>query len=437
MADNTKIEWADATVNAINGCTRVSPGCGGPGPHGGCYAERLAATRLRNHPSRPGLAIMTINGPRWTGKVHLHEPELLKPLRWQKPRSIFWNAHGDIFHPAVLDEWIDSVFAVCALTPHHTHMILTKRSERMREYMTGGTIARQSAVWQAMYGYAKTAKAADVLDSWYGGPQPHQWPLPNVWLGVSVEDQTRADERIPDLLATPAAKRFLSCEPLLEAVSLAEWIEPAGLDTTLGLSNPGLDWVIVGGESGPRARPMHPDWPRAIRDQCANAGVPFFFKQWGEWEVALDRERDDPDCRADYSNNYVDHGKSKWLNLAGGCGFHGERFHVMRRVGKKDAGRLLDGVEHNGFPGIASEGQAVPEPLKRIIARVTHPVLSPSIEADTRLRDDLKLDDLDLQTIALDCDVEWGIEIRDLEWRGWVTPASVAATIEKHTGNRS
>ena len=422
MADNTKIEWADATVNAINGCTRISPGCGGPGHHGGCYAERLAATRLRNHPSRPGLAVMTSNGPRWTGKVHLHETELLKPLRWQRPRRIFWNAHGDTFHEAVSDEWIDSVFAVCALTPHHTHMILTKRSERMRAYMTGGTIARQSAVWQAMYGYAKTAKAADVLDSWYGGPGPHQWPLRNVWLGVSVEDQTRADERCEDFRNTPAAVKFVSYEPALGPVDWSGWEF--------------VNQIIAGGEGGPKARPPHPDWFRSTRDWCTPNDVAFFFKQWGEWEVALDRERDDPDWRADYSNNYVDRGKSKWLNLAGGSGFHGERFHVMRRVGKKAAGRLLDGVEHNGFPSIANEDQAVPEPLKRIIARVTHPVLSPSIEADTRLRDDLKLDDLDLQTIALDCDVEWGIEIRDLEWRGWVTPASVAATIEKHTGNR-
>ena len=206
MADNTTIEWADATVNAINGCTRVSPGCGGPGPHGGCYAERLAATRLRNHPSRPGLAIMTPNGPRWTGKVHLHEPELLKPLRWQKPRRIFWNAHGDIFHPAVPDEWIDRVFASCAATPQHTHMILTKRSERMRDYMNGPWQVRLLPHLKHLQD--RPAGHGVMLQTTNG-------VLPNVWLGVSVEDQQAANERIPDLLHAPAARRFLSCDPFM------------------------------------------------------------------------------------------------------------------------------------------------------------------------------------------------------------------------------
>jgi hypothetical protein len=117
-----------------------------------------------------------------------------------------------------------------------------------------------------------------------------------------------------------------------------------------------LDWIIVGGESGPGARPMHPDWARSLRDQCSFFNIPFLFKQWGEWEAALDRDRDDPDWRANYTNDYVDHGKSKWLNLAGGCGFHGERFHVMRRAGKAAAGRLLDGVEHTAFPGEVAHG---------------------------------------------------------------------------------
>jgi hypothetical protein len=229
-------------------------------------------------------------------------------------------------------------------------------------------------------------------------------PLSNVWLGVSVEDQTRADERIPDLLATPAAIRFISAEPLLGPVDIGKWLptcyecglscglrlngppkeerctvcgEECGPETEPVLSEgcpkcggelepvcpdcghymvyqhpdtPCLDWVIGGGESGKGARPMHPDWACDIRDQCAAADVPFFFKQWGDWEIALDRDHDDPDWRLDYTNDYVDHGKSKWLNLEGGCGFHGERFHVMRNVGTKRAGRLLDGVEHNAMP---------------------------------------------------------------------------------------
>jgi hypothetical protein len=196
------------------------------------------------------------------------------------------------------------------------------------------------------------------------------WPLPNVWLGVSVEDQAAADERVPDLLATSAAVRWLSCEPLLGPVDLkristfafrgAEVLD-ALTGTLEGMFGdpcgrlPALDWIVVGGESGHGARPMHPDWARSLRDQCAAAGVPFHFKQWGAWELSLDRERDDPDWRADYTNDYVDRGKSRWLNLAGGCGFHGERFVVMRNVGKKAAGRLLDGVEHNDLPGNIDE----------------------------------------------------------------------------------
>lgn len=370
MADNTSIEWADATVNAINGCTRVSPGCGGPGPHGGCYAERLAATRLRNHPSRPGLAIMTSNGPRWTGKVHLHEPELLKPLRWQKPRSIFWNAHGDPFHPAVPDEWIDSVFAVCALTPQHTHMILTKRSERMRKYLSA-FIRGERGVLHAARNLGRLDDACDALsDAAKKYPAcVSVGPLPNVWLGVSVEDQQAANERIPDLLATPAAKRFLSCEPLLEAVNLddIEFAKPDGdyygCNALTGSGHryeednntaadpceyPSLDWVIVGGESGPRARPMHPDWPRAIRDQCADASVPFFFKQWGEWR---DRGGHVPIATRKFQSHicYLDRDTGK-------CKPHPNRFsdETMIKLGRKAAGRLLDGVEHNAFPGGAA-----------------------------------------------------------------------------------
>lgn len=213
MADNTKIEWADATLNYVNGCTRVSPGCVN------CYAERLAATRLRNVPSRAGLAEMTPGGPRWTGKINIDDRALDQALRWRRPRRIFWNAHGDLFHESVPDEAIDRLFAVCALTPHHTHMILTKRAGRMREYMSGSTCdgARRFHVADA---------AGRMMDD---GDHAHSyvaagcdWPLPNVWLGVSVEDQQRADERIPDLLATSAAVRFISAEPLLGPVDLTD-----------------------------------------------------------------------------------------------------------------------------------------------------------------------------------------------------------------------
>jgi len=207
--------------------------------------------------------------------------------------------------------------------------------------------------------------------------------LPNVWLGVSVEDQRRADERIPLLLDTPAAVRWVSAEPLLGPLNLTRiggttCLAHAGAccgdrpwtDALRGIqacsragaySFPmrdqmprGLDWVVAGGESGPGARPMHPGWARSLRDQCAAVGVPFLFKQWGEWASVLDRDRDDPDWRAYYPRH--ERIGNRVLNLAGGCGFHGERVHIMHRIGKKAAGRLLDGVIHDAYPEVRSHG---------------------------------------------------------------------------------
>jgi protein gp37 len=166
-------------------------------------------------------------------------------------------------------------------------------------------------------------------------------PQPNLWLGVSVEDQASADERIPLLLETPAAVRWISAEPLLGPVSLDCW-PIFGED-----DKPMLNWIVAGGESGPHARPMHPDWVRSLRDQCAAAGVPFLFKQWGEHDLSYDRDRDDPDCR---DCGRMDRLPGRWINLAAGHGFHGERVHYAHRVGKKAAGRLLDGVAHDGYP---------------------------------------------------------------------------------------
>ncbi len=300
MADNTLIEWADSTCNAVNGCSVVSPGCTN------CYAMKLAGTRLRNHPSRAGLTDQTKAGPVWNGKVSLNEAQLLQPLSWTRPRRIFWNAHGDLFHDAVPDEWIDRVFAVCALTPQHQHLILTKRSARMREYMTSHNSGGTSAII-----------AATALDSANWIPREmavkcepqfqNVWPIPNVWLGVSVEDQARADQRVPDLLATPAAVRFISAEPLLGPVDLRElWLSHNEvvdalkgncftIDRRTGIGIPSgeigwtpdrgcarIDWVIVGGESGKDARGSCVEveqWMRDLRDQCAAVGVPFFGKQ--------------------------------------------------------------------------------------------------------------------------------------------------------------
>jgi protein gp37 len=326
MADGTKIEWTDATVNAVNGCSVVSPGCTN------CYAMRLAGTRMKHHPSRAGLTQESKAGPVWTGEVRLNEAALLQPLRWRRPRRIFWNAHGDLFHPNVPDEWIDRVFAVCALTSSvagangqptggHQHQILTKRPERMRDYFADPR-SNERMVEQAY---------RIGLMPGIGAPRD-RWPLPNVWLGVSAEDQARADERIPHLLATPAAVRFLSCEPLLGSVDLHD----AMMRQVNGFA-PRIDWVIVGGESGPGARPMDPDWARQLRDQCEAAGVPFFFKQWGEWLLKLEAEkiidRTALNLR-DHERTFLDEGTSG----------------PFIRVGKRAAGRLLDGVQHDGMP---------------------------------------------------------------------------------------
>lgn len=285
MAETSKIEWTDATWNPITGCTLVSEGCRN------CYAARLAATRLQHHPSRAGLARLNAAGEaKFTGEVRFNEKWLDQPLRWKKPKRIFGGAHGDLFHEKVPDTWIDRVFAVMALAPQHTFQVLTKRPERMRAYLT--------AVANDPDRKAQAARAVEDL----GRPLPETLvaaerigggPLPNVWLGVSAEDQATAAARIPPLLAIPAAVRFLSAEPLLGPINLCRLrVAPDhhtmvdALDGYAIVDTPGrereraaLHWVIVGGESGPGARPMHPDWARSLRDQCATAGVPFFVKQ--------------------------------------------------------------------------------------------------------------------------------------------------------------
>ena len=327
MSDGTKIEWTDATWNPIVGCSVVSPGCTN------CYAMRLSGTRMRSHPSRAGLTQDSKAGPVWTGEVRFMEQWLKQPLRWQKPRMIFVCAHADLFHESVPDEWIDRVFAVMALAPQHTFQVLTKRPERMRSYFRGGRPPVFRWLDAARELQPPPPGHGMIIHTQNGGS------LPNAWLGVSVEDQRRADERVDILRETPAAVRWVSAEPMLGQIEF-------DIDQLQA-----IDWIVAGGESGPNARPMHPDWARSLRDQCPSAGVPFLFKQWGEWVSVLDRDRDDPDWRADYPKH--ERIGNRVLNLAGGSGFHGERVQIMQRVGKKAAGRLLDGVLHDGYPGAA------------------------------------------------------------------------------------
>jgi len=295
----------------------------------------------------------------WTGKLALApESTLLLPLRTKKPTMWFVNSMSDLFHEDVPDEWIDRVFAVMALTPQHTYQVLTKRSGRMREYVSG---LGQSSTTPDRITQLAFSIGANVR-GYRGSGGLCGRPLPNVWLGVSAERQQEADERIPDLLATPAAVRFVSAEPLLGPIDFARLGDATfrlnaftgEAEHTLGFKDRTrgrLDWIIVGGESGPNARPMHPDWARSIRDQCAAAGVPFFFKQWGRWALFADGDAD-PDPRLDHRDDWM------LVDLDGGLDAPDGRWPMkeygecaMVPVTKSRAGRLLDGREHNEMPG--------------------------------------------------------------------------------------
>jgi protein gp37 len=369
MADKSAIEWTEATWNPIVGCSIVSPGCTN------CYAMKMAYRLVgMGVETYAGLTKDSNAGPVWTGAVRLVEDALLKPLRWKRPRQIFVNSMSDLFHESVPDEWIDQIFAVIALAPQHTFQVLTKRADRMRAYVSGMWDRREhlGELMGKIGGEERKGWYAPECDSQRGWVGMHL-PLPNVWLGVSTEDQARADERIPDLLATPAAVRWVSAEPLLGAIDFRNIaIGSKTLDALTGAHSAtvpmvgfrdaqraistlpslpprtaALDWVVVGGESGPKARPMHPDWARSIRNQCRAASVSFFFKQWGNWETVYDRDRDDPDWRR---CPQARDDRERYLNLAGGHGFHGDRVVFVRNVGKKAAGRSLDRVIHSETP---------------------------------------------------------------------------------------
>ena len=253
----TKIEWTDETWNPVTGCTKISPGCA----H--CYAERMAK-RLAGRFGYPADEPF---------RVTLHPERLDTPLRWRKPRRVFVCSMGDLFHKDVPDGWIYEILGIMALAQRHTFQVLTKRAARMYNYLSGFK-GRTDIMAAAMCINENLRLHIDT--------EAIEWPLPNVWLGVTAESQEAADERIPLLLQTPAAVRFVSCEPLLGPIDLGLVDENGGPNDFARLS--GLDWVIVGGESGPGARPMYPDWARSLRDQCQAAGVPFFFKQWGAFK---------------------------------------------------------------------------------------------------------------------------------------------------------
>lgn len=323
MSGKSSIEWTEHTWNPITGCSKISPGCEN------CYAEKLS--HRFGWTEKPWTAAYAAEN------VKLYPDRLDIPLKWKKPRMIFVNSMSDLFHEHVSHDFLRKVWEVMVGSPHHIFQVLTKRPERMQE-------------WVSKHGVQIA-----------GGR-----PAKNVWLGVTVEDQRRADERIPFLLQTPAAVRFLSCEPLLEPVNLErhlnggktseEWraralsgVDPYGFRPPY----PRIHWVIAGGESGPNARPIHPDWVRDIRDQCQKAGVPFFFKQWGEWFVPEDGAEACRVCGCTWHN--ACEGGCFWIEpgLCSNCvgkPVPDYRAVKFQRIGKKKAGRMLDGRTWDEMP---------------------------------------------------------------------------------------
>ena len=370
MSTNTSIEWATKGWSPIIGCDRVSSGCDR------CYAINTAHIRSRHPNPKIANAFAGTTERRdgridWTGKVNLLPGRLTDPLTWRKPERIFVNSMSDLFHDSVPDEYIAKVFAVMALAPQHTFQVLTKRHARMRSLLNSGPF--QTAV--AEHILART-DADEVKDA--GDP----FPLPNVWLGVSTENQQWADIRIPALLDTPAAVRFISAEPLLGPIDLlgdAENPGPAIVRTGVRtrpntVDGPaeydyddqvGLDSVIVGGESGRGARPMHPWWAESLQQQCETADVPYLFKQWGEWTPLAPLV----DGKFDFSGGIVmtddgityNHGELYYPDgprrgEAYRRDFPHHRPTSMYRLGKKRAGRELyhDGRTWDQYPAVAS-----------------------------------------------------------------------------------
>lgn len=295
----SKIEWTDRTWNPITGCTKVSEGCRN------CYAEREFPRSYKRH-------------GREFNDVKEHEDRMLKPLSWTKSSRVFVNSMSDLFHKDVSDKTILRIFNIMELAATHQFQVLTKRPDRMRKWLKKHTTTK---------------------------------PANNIWIGVSVEDQETADDRISILLDTPAAVRWISAEPLLGPIDFNAFSDAAepflNLNALSGLrENPfgetvtraygtKIDWVIVGGESGPRARPMNPDWVHSILKQCWKDHVPFFFKQWGEWAPhypGKDWEPSDKTLFEYFTPSPLGHGSKVW------------------KMGKKAAGRILDDRTWDQYP---------------------------------------------------------------------------------------
>lgn len=349
MAANTSIEWCDHTWTPVVGCDPVSPACAN------CYAATMAARlEAMGQEKYRGIAIRVGGKGKWTGKVNFWEPELVKPLTVRKPGRWFLTSMGDVAHDLLTDEQIAELFGVMAVAgaytafcmPRghggpHTFMVLTKRPARLAQMLLSREF--RMLVARAARRWAKDRVDMDWLADGISGGHPLRrdpgfWPMPNVFIGCTAEDQQRADELRPHMAGLAAAgwRTFVSYEPALGPVDWTGWEF--------------LRQLISGGESGHKARPSHPDWHRAARDFAAAHGIAYLFKQWGEWG---------PDWEGAETCGHCGHAKFDAVNSRGECGQCGsdswqpaaKPLDKPRRAGKKAAGRLLDGREHNEFPG--------------------------------------------------------------------------------------
>lgn len=330
MADLTKIEWCDRTFNPWRGCVKVSPGCDN------CYAETLS----KRNPAALGEWGKDAN------RVIAAEAYWRKPERWERGAAAFEAEHGrrqrvfcaslgDVFEnrPDLLAPRL-RLLDLIRRTPSLDWLLLTKRPKNVVPLLR---LAWDQETERRRTGEGYQADTVFMLAHWIDGGAP-----PNVWLGTSVEDQERADQRVPALLKVPAAVRFLSCEPLLGPVRLEKWLQPLDPYCDFCPVPSGIHWVIAGGESGASPRPMHPDWARSLRDQCAEAGVPFLFKQWGAWA---------PSTPADGATHGVNVNSGRCIPGAEKANpEHFPHWQFVRRDGKKAAGRQIDGRTHDGFP---------------------------------------------------------------------------------------
>jgi protein gp37 len=302
----SNIEWTDETWNPVTGCDKVSQGCKN------CYAEKM-------HKRLGGMGQEKYSKP-FLGNVLTHEDELMKPYQWKKGKRIFVNSMSDLFHKDVPFEFIVQVYTIMVNTPRHTYQVLTKRSDRLLEF----------------YNWYKSMLPAEYVSQYTSAK--------NIWVGVSCEDQKTVDERVPYLLQVPAAIRFLSCEPLLERIDITafgsnlpldgkiiEWRKPGKY-----YEGPKIHWVIAGGESGSKARPMHPDWIRFLRQQCEESNTPFFFKQWGEW---IDNQN--------MPRQYIAENNLKRHVFESGY-FSTE----VWKLGKSKTGNTIDGKQYLQFPTV-------------------------------------------------------------------------------------